>query len=204
MTINTENPSKMVLQDKKYVAFLTAGGTVVAGLLIGCLLARHGVVPIIVGLACMGAGVFMIFKIRGVTIELDRSAGTIHILYQGLKSREERDLQMAQMQKVLLRKLIQTHRMTTTNRSGSSSSSTTYHQFILVFVTDQNEQIPFDFGKIKVGLMNMLTTPEEKIRRGAQQIADFLNVPLDAATPSATDVLGAIRDGIAGRFQKAH
>ena len=195
----------MVLQDKKRLAFLTAGGTVVAGLLIACLLVRHGVVPILVGLAVMGAGVFMLFKIRGVTIELDKAAGTIHILYQGLKSKEERDLPMAQIQKLLLRKLIQTHRTTTsTARGGSSSSTTTYHQFILVFVTGQNEQIAFDFGKVKIGLMNMLISPEEKKRRDAQEIASFLNVPLDAATPSTSDVLGAIRDGLAGRFQKVH
>ena len=205
MTINTENPSKMVLQDKKLTAYLTAGGAVVFGLLIACLLVRHGIIPILVGLAFMGAGVFMLFKLRRVTIELDKTAGTIHILLQGLKSKEERKLGMAQVTKLLLRKLIQTQTTRTTNsRGGGSSSTTTYHQFILVLVTDQNEEIPFDFGKVKIGLMNMLTSPEEKIRRNAQEVANFLNVPLDAAVPSTSDVLGAIRDGIAGRFQKAH
>ncbi len=196
----------MVLKDNKQIAFLSLGGLVVVGLLIACLLARHGAVPILFGLAFMGMGVFLLFTIRRVTIELDRAAGTIHILYQGLKSKEERDLQMGQIQKVLLRKLIQTH--TTRSSSGrgfaSTRSSTTYHQFILALVTDENEEIPFDFGKVRVGLMNMLTTPEEKIRRKAQEVANFINVPLDAATPSASDVLGALRDGLAGRFQKAH
>jgi hypothetical protein len=88
---------------------------------------------------------------------------------------------------------------------ASTSSTTTYHRFILVFVTNQNEEIPFDFGKIKIGLMNMLTSPEEKIRRKAQEVADFLSVPMDvAAPPSASQVLGAIRDGIAGRLQRVH
>ena len=205
MTINTENPSKMVLQDKKLTAYLTAGGAVVAGLLIACLLIRHGIFPIIVGIAFMGAGVFMLFKLRRVTIELDKTSGTIHILLQGLKSKEERNLGMAQVKQLLLRKLIQTQTTRTTNgHGGGSSSTTTYHQFILVLVTDQNEEIPFDFGKVKIGLMNMITSPEEKIRRNAQEVANFLNVPLDAAVPSTSDVLGAIRDGIAGRFQKAH
>jgi hypothetical protein len=124
----------------------------------------------------------------------------------GPKSKEERNLGMAQIQKVLLRKLIQTHTMRSSSGRGfaSTSSTTTYHQFILVFVTDQNEEIPFDFGKVRVGLMNMLTSPEEKIRRNAQEVANFLNVPMDAATPSASDVIGAIRAGIAGRFQKVH
>jgi hypothetical protein len=196
----------MVLQDKKQTTYLSAGAVMALGLFIACLLARHGVVPILVGLAFMGAGAFILFRIRRVTIELDKAAGTVHILLEGLKSKEERNLGMAQVQKLLLRKVIQTQ--TTRTRSstgGSSSSTTTYHQFILVFVTDQNEEIPFDFGKVKIGLMNMLTTPEEKIRRNAQAVAEFLNVPLTAAGPaSVSQVLGAIRDGFAARFQKVH
>jgi hypothetical protein len=196
----------MVLQDKKQTTYLSAGGVMALGLFIICLLARHGVVPILFGLAFMGAGAFIIFRTRRVTIELDKSAGTVHFLLEGLKSKEERNLGMAQVQKLLLRKVIQTH--TTRTRSstgGSSSSTTTYHQFILVFVTDQNEEIPFDFGKVKIGLMSMLTTPEEKIRQNAQSVAEFLNVPLTAAGPaSASQVLGAIRDGFAARFQKVH
>jgi hypothetical protein len=206
MTIITENPSKMVLRDKKHTAFLSACGVMAMGLLITILLARHGVVPIIVGIAFMGAGAFILFRIRRVTIELDRAAGTVHILLEGLKSKEERNLAMAQIQKVLLRKLIETHTMRSSSGRGfaSTSSTTTYHRFILGFVTDRNEEIPFDFGKVKVGLMNMLTSPEEKIRQKAQEVANFLNVPLDAATPSAGDVIGAIRNTIAARFQKVH
>jgi hypothetical protein len=195
----------MVLKDNKQIAFLSAGGLVVFGLLIACLLVRHGVLPVIFGLAFMGAGAFMLFRIRRVTIELDKAAGTIHLLFQGLKSKEERELRMAQIQKLLLRKWIQTHSTTSYNRNtGRSTSSTSYHQFILVFVTDQNEEIQFDFGRVRIGLMNMLTSPEEKKRRAAEQIAIFLNVPLDSASPSASDVLGAIRGGLAGRFQKVH
>jgi hypothetical protein len=198
----------MVLQDKKYTTFLSACGVMVMGLVITCLFARHGVVPIFVGLAFIGAGAFIIFRTRKVTIELDKAAGTIHILLQGIKSKEERNLGMAQIQKLLLRKVIETHTMRSTGGSArgfsSTSSTTTYHRFILAFVTTQNEEIPFSFGKVKVGLMNMLTSPEEKIRRKAQEVANFLNVPLDAATPSASDVVGALRDGMALRFQKVH
>jgi hypothetical protein len=155
----------------------------------------------------MGAGAFILFKIRRVTIELDKSAGTIHILLKGLKAKEERNVGMAQIQKVLLRKLIQTHTMRSSSGRGfaSTSSTTTYHQFILVFVTDQNEEIAFAFGKVRVGLLSMLTSPEGKIQRNAQAVADFLNVPLTVAgPPSASQVLGAIRDGFAARFQKVH
>src|SRR5215471_17669915 len=106
MTINTENPSKMVLRDKKLTTYLSAVAVMVMGLLIICLLARHGVVPILFGLAFMGAGAFIFFRIRRVTIELDKAAGTVHILLEGLKSKEERNLQMAQVRNLLLRKVI--------------------------------------------------------------------------------------------------
>ena len=198
----------MVLQDNKLTAYVAAGAAVVIGLVITSLFARHGVVPIIVGLAFIGAGAFMLFRIRKVTIELDKAAGTMHILLQGLKSKEERNLGLAQIKKLLLRKLIETQTTRTSAPGGSGfasrSSTTTYHRFVLVFVTDQNEEIMFDFGRVKVGLMNMLTHPEEKIRQGAQDVANFLNVQLDAATPSTADVLGALRDGLAVKFQKVH
>lgn len=199
----------MVLQDNKQTAFLGACGIIVMGLLIACLLFRHGIMPILFGLLFMGAGTFFLFRLRRVTIELDRAAGTIHILLQGIKSKEERNLAMTQVQKIFLRKVIQTHTTQSNTRTGNTinrtSSTTTYHVFILVFVTDRNEEIPFQFGKVRVGLMNMITTPEEKIQRNAQAVADFLNVPLTLANPpSASQVLGAIREGIAAGFQKVH
>lgn len=209
MTINTENPSKMVLQDKKLTAYLSLSGLIAMGLLIACLLVRHGVGPIVAGLAFMGVGAFMLFRLRQVTIELDKTTGTVHILLKGLKSKEERNLPMSQMQKLLLRKVIQTHTTTSNTRTGNtinrSTSTTTYHQFILVFVTAQNEEISFDFGRVRLGLMNMLTTPEEKIQRNAQAVATFLNVPLTVAgPPTASQVLGALRGGFAAGFQKIH
>lgn len=199
----------MVLQDKKQTAYLGACACVGIGLVIACAFARHSVVPIIVGLAFIGVGGLVLFKTKRVTIELDKSSSTIHILLQGLNSKTERNLGFGQIQKLFLRKVIQTHTMSQNQRIGGdvrrTSSTTTYHQFILTFVTDQNEQIPFDFGRVRVGLMNMLTSPEEKIQRKAQEVANFLNVPLEQVNPpTASQVLGAIRDGIAGRLQKVN
>lgn len=209
MTINAENPSKMVLQDNKQTAYLSACACVGIGLLIACAFARHNAVPVIVGLAFIGVGALILFKTKRVTIDLDKSSATIHILLQGLKSKTERNLGFGQIQKLLLRRVIQTHTMSQNQRIGGdvrrTSSTTTYHQFILVFVTDQNEQIPFNFARVKVGLMNMLSSPEEKIGRNAREVANFLNVPLEEAGPaSASDALGALRAGLAGRLQKVN
>jgi hypothetical protein len=192
----------MVLQDKKYTTFLSAGACVVGGLLIACLLRRHGFFPIAFGLAFMGVGAFLLFKTRSVTIELDRAAGNIHILFQGIKSKEERDLAMSQIQKLFLRKLTRTSTTRTTDaRGNSSTSSKTYYQYILVFVTDKNEELQFDFGKVNAGLLNLFLSPDEKKRQDAEKIANFLGVPLEMGIPSAKEVLGAIREGFMGRYQ---
>jgi hypothetical protein len=199
----------MVLQDKKLTAYLGACGVTVMGLLIASLLIRHGIMPVLFGLLFMGAGAFFLFRIRRVTIELDRAAGSIHFRLEGLRSKEERNLAMVQVQKLLLRKVIQTHTTRTTTRTGNnsstSSSTTTYHQFILVFVTAQNEEIPFDFGRVRIGLMSVLTTAETKIQKNAQTVATFLNVPLTVAGPPSTaQVFGALRENLAAGFQKVH
>ena len=201
----------MVLRDNKHIAYLSAGAALAIGSLICLMMIRH-VVPVIVGLAFIGFGAFVLFRTKRVTIELDRGVGTIHILLQGLNRKVDRNLGLAQIQKLLLRKLIQTHTTVASAPSGASfsggrnttSSTTTYHRFVLAFVTDQNEEIPFEFGKVKVGLMNMMTSSEEKIRRNVQEVANFLNVPVESAMPSTSDVRGGIRAVLAGYLQKVH
>lgn len=203
----------MVLQDNKQTAYLVAGVAMVVGLLICVFFIRRNVVPVIVGLGFIGFGALILFKTKRVTIELDRATATMHILLQGLNSKEDRNLSLGQIQKLTLRTMIETHTMNTSAPAGARyqgggntrTSSTTYHRFILSFVTNENEEIPFEFGKVKVGLMNALTNPEEKIQRDAQQVASFLKVPLDTTTPSApSGVLGALRAGLAGKMQKVH
>jgi hypothetical protein len=192
----------MVLQDKKYTSYLSAVALVIGGLLIACLFSKHSFVALIVGLAFMGVGAFLLFRTRSVTIELDRSAGNIHILFQGIKSKEERDMSMAQIQKIFLRKLTRTSTTRTTDSRGhSSSSSKTYYQYILVFVTDKNEELQFDFGKVSAGLMNLFRSPDETKRQDAEKIANFIGVPLEMGIPSAKEALGAIREGFMGRYQ---
>lgn len=211
MTIKTENPSRIVLRDNKLIAFLYAGAAIGVGLLI-CVTMMNHVVAIMVGLAFIGVGGFILFKTRRVAIEMDRGVGKIHILLHGLGSKKEWKLGIAEIQKLLLRKLVQTQTTVSSALASArfkgdrntTSSTTTYHRFILIFVTDRNEEIPIDFGRVKAGLMNAFTSPEDKIRRDAREVANFLNVPLDAATPSASAVFGAVRAGLAGQLQKVH
>src|SRR3974390_3129535 len=104
MKINTENSSRMILQDNKYSRFFTAICLVIGGLLIASLLAHRSFVAVIVVVAFMAAGGFILFITRRVTITLDKAAGNIRILLRGLTKKEEQELPMAQIKKMVLRK----------------------------------------------------------------------------------------------------
>ena len=67
-------------------------------------------------------------------------------------------------------------------------------------MTDKNEELQFDFGKVSAGLMNLFRSPDETKRQDAEKIANFIGVPLEMGIPSAKEVLSAMRDGFMGRY----
>jgi len=186
----------MILRDGKITRFLQAAGIVAVGFFAAVILWRHGFVPILVGLAFVAAGAYIIFTTRRVTIVLDQTTGKINILVQSLKGREQRELQIRQIQKVVLRKLIQTSYVS--NSSSGRRSPKTYYQFLLIFVTDRNEELSFDFGKVSAGLTNLIVSPDDRKRKEGEQIATFIGVPLETAMPSAGDVFSALKDCVTG------
>jgi hypothetical protein len=191
----------MVLHDGKYSRYLIAIGLLVAGVAIACLFGRQKFAAILVGVACVGAGGFLLYTTKRVTIELNRATGKINILLRSLKQKEERELGIAEVKKIVLRKFIQTS-VSSDPSSTSGRSVKTYYQFMLVFVTNHNEELPFDFGRVSAGITNLIVSPDDKKRQAAEQIASFIGVPLDAALPSVRDVLSAIKESFAGRLQR--
>jgi hypothetical protein len=203
MTINVESPSKMVLQDLKRGRFLVAGILLPAGLLIACLFGRHNIVPIIVGLAFMGAGAFFLFSTKRVTITLDNAAGKITVLLQGIKSKTERELRVAQIKKFVLRKFMETHATHTAaqrweRNQRTKTTTTTYFQYVLVFVTDQNEELPFAFGRVPVGATDLDGNKQQE----AERVAAFIGVPLEVSLPADSSVMSALKAGLAGKMEK--
>ena len=195
MKISTEDGSKMVLKDNQYRRFAAGIAFIVGGLAMTCLLWKH-LLPLLVSLAFAAAGGFVFFTTKRVNIELDRSTGKIKICLKGFKHTEQREMALGDIQKVVLRKLVQT---SFSSSSRGRSSAKTYYQFRLVLVTNQNEELPFDFGRVSAGLANLITSPDSKKREEAQRIANFIGAPLEASLPSATAVISAIKDGILGR-----
>jgi hypothetical protein len=190
----------MVLKDNKYRRLFTAGLLVVSGIFIAVLFGGRHFMPILVGLVFFAGGGLMIYFTKRVTIELDRAAGTILVRLRSLKTKEERELGMTQIRKLVLRKMIQTQIVSSS--SSSRSSAKTYYQFVLIFVTDQNEELPFDFGRVSAGITNLLISPDDKKKRAAQQVADFIGAPLEVSLPSGANPISAFRDSVAARMQK--
>lgn len=190
----------MVLKDNKYRPLFIAALLVVSGILIAVLFGRRHFMPILVGLGFFVAGGLMIYFTKRVTIELDRATGKVLVRLQSVRKKEERELAMTQIRRLVLRKMIQTQIISST--SSSRSSAKTYYQFVLIFVTDQNEELPFDFGRVSAGITNLLTSPDDKKKRRAQQVADFIGAPLEVSLPSGANPVSALRDSIAARLQK--
>jgi hypothetical protein len=180
MTIKIENASRMVLRDDKQQRFTAAWMLVVGGLILTFIVSHFIVVPMFAGLGLAGVGVFILFTTKRLTIELDKATGRIHVRLDGLKQKEEKDLGMAQITKVVLRRLMQT---STVSASRGLAHARNYYQFTLVFVIDQTVELPFDFGHVACGITNLILSPDQRMREDAAQIARFIGAPLEVAQP---------------------
>jgi hypothetical protein len=178
MTIKIENPSKMVLKDDHHRRFILAYWLVIGGQLFTLLLSHFMVVPLFAGLGLIGVGLFILLTTRSVTIELDKTTGRVHMLLEGARRREERDLGMGQIHKVVLRKLMQT---STASAAQGLASARNYYQFTLVFVTDQEAELPIDFGKVGCGITSLILPPDQRKREEAAKIAKFIGAPLEVS-----------------------
>ena len=180
MTIKIENASRMVLQDNKQPRILAAWMLVAGGLILTFIVSHYIVVPMFAGLGLVGVGAFILFTTKRVTIELDKATGRIHVLLADLKRKEERDVGMAQISKVVLRKLMQT---STVSAPRGLAHARNYYQFTLVFVIAEKGELGFDFGQVTCGITNLILSPDAQMREDAAQIARFIGAPLEVAQP---------------------
>ena len=197
MKISMENDSKMVLVDNKLRWFASS----IAFFFIGLVIAwscRKNFVPILFGLVFAGVGVFIFYTTRRVNIQLDKAAGKIKISLKGLKRTDQRELAFGDIQKLVLSKSVQTSSVRNVNSSSRGRSSSTYYQYSITFVTNNNDLLAFEFGRVKAGLATLIVSPDTKKQADAQQIAGFIGVPLEAFLPSPVAVLSAIKERFIG------
>jgi hypothetical protein len=73
----------------------------------------------------------------------------------------------------------------------------------LLFILENGEEMDFEFGSV-AGTMDILTSPEERIRKQAKEVSDFLEVPLKKiGPPSTSETISAVKDAITSTIEKA-
>ncbi len=168
----------MVLKDDRHRRFILAYWLVIGGQFFTLLLSHYIVVPLFAGLGLIAIGLFILLTTRSVPIELDKATGRVHMLLEGARRREERELGMGQIHKVVLRRLTQT---STTSAKRGLASARNYYQFTLVLVTDQEAELPIDFGQAGCGVTSLILPPDQRKREEAAQIAKFIGAPLEVS-----------------------
>jgi hypothetical protein len=137
------------------------------------------------------AGLGLILWTKLVSISLDKGSGKARFSLWSIIKRESREVEIRLIKGITLVKEL---------RRGSKGS--TRRQFIINFVLEGGEEIPFEFGSLSGG-MDVLTNPEEGIRNKAKEVAAFLNVPLkEIGPPSAHETLSAVKDTIMAEMEK--
>ncbi len=173
--ITIENSSKMVLENKNSEYIIMALIFVLLGMAI--ILTGFGVIgsttnslgAIGGGLFFVLAGVIILLSNTGVRLEIDKLAGKGIFISSTILKKETQEIDLKDIQEITMQKTIQ-H---TKTRKGLK----TYYIFTLNFVMKDNRTIPIELGRASINVMNLFSSPDENMKRKAQQIAEFLAVP---------------------------
>jgi len=191
MKITTEGASLMTLKDYNISHFFGGLIFLVAGLVIMLSFLPSGeIVPIaFCGIfVLIGLGILATTKLVSITLNKGLSKAKFS-LWSVLK-REAKEVSLQSIKGITLEK------------EYRRSRKATRRQFIIYFVLEGGDRLPFEFGSLS-GTMDVLTNPEDKIRNQAKEVATFLGVPFDEiAPPSAAETLSAVKDTIMSQIKK--
>ena len=190
MKLTLENPSRMVLKDHSYTNYAWGGGFFVLGAGLGILTLGVGNL-VITGVAALFAvvGLGVVVSTKMLTVTLDKGTGKGTISLRGIIGGGSRDIELSNVRKLLLRK------------TTSSSKNGTIHTYNIGLVMDTNEELPFKLASKSAGLMDVINSPDEKEKKDAQQIADFLGVPMEFVSPPIPNInLGQAFSALQGAF----
>lgn len=200
MKISVES-SRMVLKDHNYTGFLGGAVFFVIGLglvymaLTGAAQQQNGWLLPVVGAVFAIVGAYLVVTTKIVMIVIDKGMGKASVSLQGLMKRDSREIPLDSIKALTLTKSVRT---THSSKGGSSTS----YQYDLSFETDGGA-VPFDFGSVSAGITDMIVSPDEKKRKEAQQVADFIGVQLRfVGPPSIGEAFTAIKEGIAEGMER--
>lgn len=204
MKIIQESESRMVLKDHRYSMF--AGGAVFLfiGVGVAYFLSSQGMVPLAFGVIFALVGLFIILNTRMVTAVLDKGHGRLSISMRSVLKGESREEEIGKVRGVVLQKDVEV------SHSSRRSSGGTYYRYTLKFLLEGGSELSLDFGRVGMGsgtmsiIGGLAASPDERKHRDAKQVADFLGVPLkEMGPPPVSDVLSAIKEGIAEGMERA-
>ncbi|MBU0527591.1 hypothetical protein KKE92_03865 [Candidatus Micrarchaeota archaeon] len=191
MKITTEGSSLMALKDYNTSHFF--GGFIFLAVGIVALLAflpSGEILPIAFTGIFVLAGLGILASTKLVNITLNKGTSKARFSLWSIIKQEAREVSLQTITGITLEK------------EHISSRRSTRRQFIINFVLEGGEALPFEFGSLSGG-MDILTNPEEGIRNKAKEVAAFLNVPLkEIGPPSAAETLSAVKDVIMSKMEK--
>jgi hypothetical protein len=191
MKITLERPSLMALKDYNISHFIGGILLIVVGVFIAFFLASGGLVVLAIGGVSALIGLWLLVSTKLVSISLDKGMNRAKFSLRSILKNESREVALEDIKSLTLEKEIR-----------RSSKGKKRRQFSLIFVLGNGEELPFEFGSL-AGTMDVLTSPEEKIRKQAQRVSEFLGVPLkQVGPPSTAETISAVKDAITAGMEK--
>lgn len=192
MKVTMESSSLMSLKDHNISHFIMGLMFLLIGPAIAFLFGTADLVVLGFGALFSLVGLWILISTKLVSISLDKGMGRASFSLRSLLKNEHKEIAISDIKGLTLQKDI----------VGSSKGKSS-RQFSLTFVLGGGTELPFEFGSV-AGTMDVLTSPEEGIRKKAQQVSEFLGVPLKLiGPPSASEAISAIKDAITAGMKRA-
>ena len=187
MKISIENPSRMVLLDHNYTAYVAGAGLFIVGGYFGVSYLSTNMLAAGAGALFALIGIAIVATSKMLTITLDKTTGKGTIELKGIIGSGSRDLELGKIKKLTLNKII----------SSQTRNRGTHSEYFVNFVLDTGESLPFKLANVSAGMTGMIMSPDEKETRFVKQVADFLGVPMEfVAPPSMGQAISSITQGI--------
>ncbi len=187
MKIVQEGPGRMVLKDYNISQFIVGLLSIAVGVGIILFLGSPANMQVYVfGAIFALVGLFVLFTTKIINITLEK-AGRCRFSTRGLISGESSECNADEIKELRLEKI-----------SVASSKGRTEYRYTITFVLKNGRELCFEFGTVPAtSVMDVISSPHEKKRAEAKQIADFLGIPLVVIGPPSTgEILGMVKQTI--------
>jgi hypothetical protein len=189
MKITLDGASVMKLRDNNFTGFMMGAVFFLAGVGVAVLMSSE-IFLIAFGALFAIVGLYLILTTKIVNVVLDKGSGKFSYSLSGIAGGGKRELELKRITGLTLQK-------TTTTSHSSKGGSSTHYNYFLNFMTDANEEMSVELGSVQAGITDVLVSPDERMRKEAKRVADFIGVQLkEAWPPSMGEMMGMIKSSI--------